>query len=175
MSFVNWIRVTNSYDLSRYVPFRLEGHTLGWVRKDRAELVNSAPEVFQVLPEEITLHPQLKGFDERSAAVAEVLGDWNQEGSLPRWYNELYPVTPSFTSTPYFNIERAAVPFFGLLARGIHVNGVVQDGKNHNDVGGKTISKMYVFPRLSRQSGRRRVALQLNRIRMHGKRVWRRG
>jgi hypothetical protein len=29
-------------------------------------------------------------------------------------FNQLYPVTPSFGSPPYFSVERAAAPYFGI-------------------------------------------------------------
>src|SRR5262249_586025 len=44
------------------------------------------------------------------------------------WRNEAYPVGVDFYSPPLMQIERAAVPLFGVRAYGVHVNGFVGDG-----------------------------------------------
>ena len=41
------------------------------------------------------------------------------------WRDELYPVTAAFDSPPALLLERAAAPFFGIRAYGVHVNGYV--------------------------------------------------
>jgi hypothetical protein len=48
-----------------------------------------------------------------------------KHGLLTGWRNELYPVTPAFDAKPLLLIERAAAPYFGIRAYGVHVNGYV--------------------------------------------------
>lgn len=49
--------------------------------------------------------------------------------TLKGWRNESYcvPSTSAFSSTPLFWLERAAVPIFGTLGLGVHINGYVRD------------------------------------------------
>ncbi|KAF6172921.1 hypothetical protein GIB67_035475 [Kingdonia uniflora] len=44
--------------------------------------------------------------------------------------NQLYPVMPSFGMPIFFSLERAAAPYFGIKAYGVHMNGYVEkDGQ----------------------------------------------
>ncbi|KAJ7296831.1 hypothetical protein O6H91_Y097100 [Diphasiastrum complanatum] len=47
------------------------------------------------------------------------------------WHiSEMYPVVSSFGGALLFSMERSAVPFFGIKAYGVHMNGyVIQDGQ----------------------------------------------
>ena len=47
-------------------------------------------------------------------------------GIITGWRNELYPVQTSFYDPPSLLLERAASPFFGIKAYGIHLNGYVR-------------------------------------------------
>ena len=43
------------------------------------------------------------------------------------WREELLPVVASFSGSPVLLMERAAVPWFGVKAYGVHINGYVKD------------------------------------------------
>lgn len=43
------------------------------------------------------------------------------------WRDELLPVVASFSGEPVLLMERAAVPWFGMKAYGVHINGYVRD------------------------------------------------
>jgi hypothetical protein len=47
------------------------------------------------------------------------------QGMFSGWRNELYPVTAAFDAQPALLLERAAAPYFGIRAYGVHVNGYV--------------------------------------------------
>jgi hypothetical protein len=92
----------------------------------------------------LTLAPGLSTTEARSAAVAGVLGELrSKQGLLSGWRDELYPVAPAFDAPPLLLIERAAAPFFGIRAYGVHVNGyVVQpDGTKQLWVARRSTSK----------------------------------
>jgi hypothetical protein len=59
------------------------------------------------------------------------------------WRNELYPVTAAFDAQPALLLERAAAPFFGIRAYGVHVNGYVveADGSKKLWVARRSASK----------------------------------
>lgn len=58
----------------------------------------------------------------RTAAVSECLRHLQAEGVITGWRNELLPVAPGFGQAPELLLERAAAPFFGIRAYGVHVN-----------------------------------------------------
>lgn len=47
------------------------------------------------------------------------------------WRDELLPVVDSFSDSPVLLVERAAIPFFGFKAYGVHVNGFVRDAETN--------------------------------------------
>jgi hypothetical protein len=46
-----------------------------------------------------------------------------KKGVIAGWRNELFPVVTSFDGFRYYLIERALVPYFGIKAYGVHMNG----------------------------------------------------
>ncbi len=126
MSFLDRIRECNSFDIGRYRPFMVAGERLGWVGHEFAERLAVLGEVFMVNNAAVALDPHLADFDSRSAAVAIVLARLNEEGAIPAWRGEPYPVTTSFDAPPVMQMERAAVPLFGVRAFGVHMNGFVR-------------------------------------------------
>uniref|UniRef100_A0A803MQ49 DUF4743 domain-containing protein n=1 Tax=Chenopodium quinoa TaxID=63459 RepID=A0A803MQ49_CHEQI len=97
----------------------------------------------------ITLHPELKSPEDRTSAVANVincLGEelipvecllrycltWSDKFKVPSAdlplldVLELFPVTSCFGTRAFFSLERAAAPYFGIKAYGVHMNGYVE-------------------------------------------------
>uniref|UniRef100_A0A0D9XCG9 Nudix hydrolase domain-containing protein n=1 Tax=Leersia perrieri TaxID=77586 RepID=A0A0D9XCG9_9ORYZ len=82
-----------------FVEFMVEDQILGYIHKgNRSNTV-----------ERVTLHSSLRTPDERTNAVGN-----------------LYPITSSFGMPVYFSLERAAAPYFGIKAYGVHMNGYVE-------------------------------------------------
>ncbi|KAL0333920.1 UNVERIFIED_CONTAM: Nudix hydrolase 20, chloroplastic, partial [Sesamum angustifolium] len=73
------------------------------------------------------LHPKLTTSEDRTKAVGDVVACLGEE-LIPGIRNELYPVTSSFGAPSFFSLERAAAPYFGIKAYGVHMNGYVQRG-----------------------------------------------
>lgn len=129
MSFLDRIREGNEHDLGRFRPFYIDRQRLGWVRHDIAERLSDFVEVFEVGAEAVHLHPQLRSFETRSAAVRSVLEALRDVGVVPGWREEPYPVSVRYGSTPLMQMERAAFPCLGMRAYGVHMNGYVRAGK----------------------------------------------
>jgi len=127
VSLLDRLAMIREPDLSRYRRFVVDGHTVGWVAADLAARLRGHDGVFVVDGETVGLSPRLRDYRERTAAVAGVLQSLRADGWFRGWRNEPYPVGPSF-GAGLFEIERAAVPSFGVRAYGIHVNGFVRDG-----------------------------------------------
>jgi isopentenyldiphosphate isomerase len=128
MAFLDRIRECNAHDISRFRPFRVAGQQIGWVRHDLADRLSGFDGVFSVGPDAIVLRDEVGGFDGRSDAMAEVLAVLREEGMVPAWRDETYPVVRRFGDTPLLLMERAGVSVFGIRAFGVHMNGFVRRG-----------------------------------------------
>ncbi|RED45088.1 NUDIX hydrolase [Aestuariispira insulae] len=125
MSFLDHIRHANNADLSRYLPYRAEHRTLGWIRRDRLDLLQGWPDAFLIRESEVQL-PDCGGFEGRSAALAQATGQLEAMGEIPGWREELYPVTDRFSNPALAAVERAACPFLGIRSWGVHMTGFVK-------------------------------------------------
>ena len=68
----------------------------------------------------------LETYDVRTAAVEMVVRSLFENGALTGWRGEPYPVGGNWGGPHAFEIERAASPFFGARAYGVHINGFVR-------------------------------------------------
>ncbi|KAJ8436877.1 hypothetical protein Cgig2_004372 [Carnegiea gigantea] len=116
-----------------FVPFVMKGQVVGYVHDGFAAHLRRFQDVFS-FPEgaihngysgfHITLQPDLKSPEDRTAAVGDVIKCLGPE-LIPGIRNELYPVTSAFGEEVFFSLERAAAPYFGIKAYGVHMNGYV--------------------------------------------------
>jgi len=105
--------------------------TLGYITPKFAKKLSEYPEIFQFDSETspFGLSPRLEqgSIEMRTEALAEVNKDLHKKKLIPGWRDELFCVSPTYSTAPYVLIERAATPYFGVKAYGIHVNGLVRD------------------------------------------------
>jgi 8-oxo-dGTP pyrophosphatase MutT (NUDIX family) len=127
MSFADHIRACNNYDPSRVVPLLARGRRIGWLRRDNAAALARFARVFSVEAEQVRLVAEGDA-DRVSAAVDEVVEALLAENKLPKWRNETFDVAARWGEPPIFRLDRGAVPFFGVRAYGVHLNGYVRDG-----------------------------------------------
>jgi len=132
LSLLERIAELNRHDLSRYVPFTVEEKRVGSIRRDRLALIEDISDTFVIGKDRVALVPGDHGA--RSDAMARAVAALHETGAIARLRGELYSVVPvedrTLSTPPLFAIERAAVPFFGIRAFGIHVNGFVREGKS---------------------------------------------
>jgi len=128
MSFLDRIAECNNADLSRYRPFIVGAHRVGWVDDHLADLVAPFGDVFRVTVDAVTLNPDLDDIERRTAAMDRVLRELAEAGVVGGWRDEPYAVKTTYAATPLMRMERAAVPLFGVRAYGVHMNGYVRDG-----------------------------------------------
>lgn len=126
MSFLDRIAECNAHDLSHFRPFMVAGQRVGWVRLELQQRLALFGDVFKVDDRGVTLNPRLKTFEERSAAILPPLRALEKQGLIAGWRDEPYPITTAFTSQPLMQMERAAIPHFGVRAYGVHMNGFVR-------------------------------------------------
>lgn len=128
MSFLDRVRECNARDLSRFRPFVVAGHQVGWVKQPILDEIRAFPELFAVGEKAVVLSPALATPEARTKVMDEVLRMLAARGVIEGWRDEMYPVTLDWGIPPLLVMERAAVPHFGVRAYGVHMNGFVREG-----------------------------------------------
>ncbi len=127
MSFADHIRGCNNYDPGRVVPLVAGECRIGWLRRDNAAALARFPRVFAVEAERVRLVVE-GDVDAVSAAVDAVVEALVVERQVPKWRDETFDVMPRWGDQPLFRLDRGAVPFFGVRAYGVHLNGYRREG-----------------------------------------------
>ena len=141
MSFADHIRACNNFDRARVVPLIAGGRRIGWLRRDNAVALARFDTVFAVEPERVALVAS-GDVDRVSAAVDEVVEALVAERNIPKWRNETFDVMACWGEPPLFRLDRGAVPFFGVRAYGVHLNGYrFVDGRMHLWIGRRAPDK----------------------------------
>lgn len=128
MSFLSRIDECRVFDTAAYVPFHVGDARVGLVRRDLLAELKDFDDVLSVGPEGVRLADGLEGHADRTAAFDEVLRALRERGRVPGWRDEPYAVKARFSEPALLDMERAAVPLFGVEGYGVHVNGFVRDG-----------------------------------------------
>ena len=118
------VAAANSFDASRFLPFHCDGTRVGWVRRDLAAHLLPYPDVLSVTEDAVCMVEHAADAKARTAAMAHVASSLSARGLLTQWRNELYEIGAAEGDRPYFDIERAAVRFFGFASRAVHLNGL---------------------------------------------------
>jgi 8-oxo-dGTP pyrophosphatase MutT (NUDIX family) len=130
MSYLDRIRAANIHDLGNFLPFSVSGTRVGCVKHAFAERLARWPEVLRIDDNGVTLAENLDSASvpaaERTQALSEVMQRLRDEGHIDGWRDELYPVNRTWSEPAFLLIERAAVPWFGVRAYGVHMNGFVR-------------------------------------------------
>ena len=130
MSYLDRIRAANIHDLGNFLPFSVSGTRVGCVKHAFAQRLSRWPEVLRVDDRGVALAENLDAASvpavERTQALSEVVQRLRDEGHIDGWRDELYPVNRTWSEPAFLLIERAAVPWFGVRAYGVHMNGFVR-------------------------------------------------
>jgi 8-oxo-dGTP pyrophosphatase MutT (NUDIX family) len=126
MSFLDHIALCNTHDLSNYVSLVVDGDAVGHIRRDNLAHLDRFPDVFVRSDQSVSLAPNIESYEDRTAAVDMVVRALFEDGVLTGWRGEPYPVGGQWGGPHAFEVERAAAPFFGARAYGVHINGYVR-------------------------------------------------
>ena len=127
MSFLDRIAECNAHDLGNFLPFRVGTERVGWLRKSFVPELDRHADVFTATGAGVSLADGLHDYRTRTDAVDAVLRALAGRGLIGGWRDEPYPVGGPFGGPHAFEMERAAVPLFGVRAYGVHVNGYVRE------------------------------------------------
>jgi hypothetical protein len=114
------------HDLSVLWPFEIAGVRHGWVRPALAQELATPQGPFQRRGERLVLAADLDTPRARTAAVESRLRALVDAGRLVGWRGESYAVVTRFGAPEAMRLERAAAPWLGVRAFGVHVNGWVR-------------------------------------------------
>lgn len=128
MSYVRHFITCHAYDLTRFAPLTIGGKRYGYVRRDLADLLPQKTGVFVTEGTGLSL-AAADTFTARSDALMRAT-KWIAAHYGKKMRNEMYAVVETWGDKPVAQIDRIAVPWFGVRAWGVHVNGFVrkQDG-----------------------------------------------
>lgn len=146
MAYIDHFRALNCWNPENFLPFVVDGIRMGWIRHRFADQLADFPSCFIVSSEKVLLNPELKGFKQRSQAVATVLDSLSKSGSVRHLLGEMFPVLSEFGKPAALQIDRAVVSQFGIRAFGQHLNGYVQTSDGLAMWIGRRASDRRVFP-----------------------------
>lgn len=132
----------NRHDPGSFVPFVIGGKTYGHIKRALSRDLLSLSHIFAPQGEGIALNDNLRDFTARSEALAEACGKI-AAATKRTIRGEMYPILHNWGDEPLAQLDRSAVPWFGVHAYGVHINGFVrkQDGI-HMWVGERSSSKL---------------------------------
>ena len=126
MSFLDHVSLCNAHNFSKFVPLVVDYETAGHIREDHLVHLQRFPDVFDLSAARVNLRSGLDSYGARTAAVDVVVRSLFEDGILTGHRGEPYPVGGKWGGPHAFEIERAAAPFFGTRAYGVHINGYVR-------------------------------------------------
>ena len=110
-------------ELRSFVPFVVQAEPAGLLRPEfAAQLCTAFPAVLERQGAAVTLSASLQTPQTRTDAVGACMRRLRDDGRIAGWRDELFPVATAFDAEPLLLLERAAAPFFGIRAYGVHVN-----------------------------------------------------
>lgn len=146
MSFLRHIEACNPAVQEVFLPWRVGGRVMGWVRPAIAEQLRGFPQVFSVEGQELAVLPGLQGFEALSGALAQVAEGLAAAGVTPPLLGEPYPVTAGGRDAAVAVVDRAVSAFLGLRSFGQHLNGFVRrDGDLLMWIGRRSRDRL-IFP-----------------------------
>jgi hypothetical protein len=126
MSLLRHVELCNEYRADRFLPFRHGADRLGVIRKDNVEGLRRFPKLFALANDGVRFLAE-GSFDELSKIIDDVTEQLVSDGVVSKWRYEYFTVAPRWGAAPHFKIDRGAVPFFGVKAYGVHLNGYRRD------------------------------------------------
>lgn len=127
MSFLDRINDVMPCDPADYVRFEVDDTCIGLMTQAFADALAPYGDVFMSTPGRVTLSPALQGHDDRTRALAGVLAQLRDQGLIPGWRDEVYPVSTDFHAPSLFDMERSATGLFGVRSHAISLNGFVRN------------------------------------------------
>lgn len=125
MSLLQVIKNANNAKAKDYFRLSVNGRWVGFVRKENLALLNDYGCNLK-LQNNFLSWQDLGSLEKNTEFFASAVAKMAKDGVVKGVRNELYPLADGFFNPPIALIERAAIPFFGTAAYGVHLNGLVK-------------------------------------------------
>ncbi|MBR0673550.1 NUDIX hydrolase [Neoroseomonas soli] len=107
------------------ITFRIGGAQVGWVSPELAQALTFRPRDFHFDRDGVALATRLRSPGMRSEALAQALPAL-AAGKFLRIRGEAFDVRETSAGPVLATIDRGALPAFGIMSQGVHVNGIVR-------------------------------------------------
>jgi 8-oxo-dGTP pyrophosphatase MutT (NUDIX family) len=107
------------------IPFRILGHPVGLLPPDLARWLAYRPQHFHFDAKGVSLATSLRGIMRRDAALADAVKGMAREGYI-KHRDEPFDVRASADGPVLARLDRGAIPAFGIISQGVHLNGLVR-------------------------------------------------
>jgi thiamine pyrophosphokinase len=107
------------------IPFRIAGQQVGWLGPELAQALTFYPREVHFDGEGASLAARLRAPASRSQALAGLTENLAKRGHL-RIRGEAFDVRATPGGPVLAQIDRGALPAFGIISEGVHVNGLVR-------------------------------------------------
>jgi 8-oxo-dGTP pyrophosphatase MutT (NUDIX family) len=115
--FLRHVRNCNNVELpGARLPFRIRKAQVGWVKPDLAMKLGAFPEI-NAGPDGVTL---------ADATVLPAIARQLADAGCYRWRREEFDIRAEPEGPVLARLDRGALPSFGVMAEGVHVNGLVR-------------------------------------------------
>jgi isopentenyldiphosphate isomerase len=146
MSFLDRIAECNLWNPDNFRWFVVDGCRVGRVRQALVPRLADFPKTFEIEDDAVILNPGLATFAARSSEMERVVKALVEDGIVQGWRSENYPVTRSFGEPPFLQMERAAIPHFGVRAFGVHLSGFVRSASGIRMWIGRRAKDKHTYP-----------------------------
>lgn len=107
------------------IPFRILGQQVGWLQPELARWLAFRPQHFHFDANGAALSTRLRGIAMRDAALADAVKGMARAGYVTI-RDEPFDVRADADGPVLAHLDRGAIPAFGVLAQGVHLNGLVE-------------------------------------------------
>lgn len=115
----------NTPSPAHLLPFRFGEAQVGWVGKELAQALTFHPETFHFDGRGVGMAGKLRSPGARSDALAAACRVLAKQGYL-RVRGELFDIRTASTGPVLGTLDRGAIPAFGIIGHGVHMNGLVR-------------------------------------------------
>ncbi|MBO9506260.1 NUDIX hydrolase family protein [Thalassospira sp. A3_1] len=131
MTYLDHIKACNNANPARYVPFRINGLSMGALRPDFATaLVSLGSDFVRDDNGEFCFAPHVVNLDDRNRVLDTATRALHDKGVIRRLHGERFDIRPTLGHDPLCQLDRSAMPYFGFRSWGVHMNGYVRKGND---------------------------------------------
>lgn len=131
MTYLDHIKACNNANPARYVPFRINGMSMGALRPDFASaLVSLGSDFMRDDNGEFCFAPHIATLEDRNRVLDTTTRALRDKGVIRRLHGERFDIRPTLGHDPLCQLDRSAMPYFGFRSWGVHMNGYVRKGND---------------------------------------------